>query len=38
MYHIFFAHSLVGVHIDYFQFLAIMSKAVINIVEQMSLW
>jgi hypothetical protein len=38
MYHIFFIHSLVKGHLDCFQFLDIMSKAAMNIVEQVSLW
>lgn len=38
MYHIFFVHFLVEGHLDYSQFLSIMNKAVMNIVEQVSLW
>jgi hypothetical protein len=36
--HIFFIHSAVEWHLGCFQVLAIMNKAVMNIVEQMSLW
>ena len=38
MYHIFFIHSSVEGHLGCFQFLAIMNKAAMNIVEQVSLW
>ena len=38
MYHIFFIHSSVEGHLDCFQFLAIMKKAAIIIVEQVFLW
>jgi hypothetical protein len=38
MYHIFFIHSSVEEQLGCFQFLAIMNKAVTNIVEQVSLW
>ena len=38
MYHVFFIHSSVEGRLCYFQFLAITSKAVMNIVEHMSLW
>jgi hypothetical protein len=39
MYHVFFIHSLVeGGHLGCFQFLVIMNKAVVKIVEQVSLW
>jgi hypothetical protein len=34
MYHIFFIHSLIEGYLSCFQFLAIMNKAAINIVEQ----
>jgi len=34
----FFIHFLVEGHLDCFQFLALMNKAAINIVEQVSLW
>ena len=38
MYHIFFIYSSVEGHLGWLQFLAIMNKADMNIVEQMSLW
>ena len=38
MYHIFFIHSSGEGHLGCFQFLAIMNKATINMVEQVSLW
>ena len=38
MYHIFCIHSLVAGQLGCFQFLAIMNKAAMNIVEQVSLW
>jgi hypothetical protein len=38
MNHIFFIHSSVEGHLGCFQFLAIMNKAAVNIVEQVSLW
>jgi hypothetical protein len=38
MYHVFFIHSLFEGHLGYFQFLAIMNKALTNIIEQLSLW
>ena len=34
MYHIFFIHSLIEGYLGSFQFLAIMNKAAMNIVEQ----
>jgi hypothetical protein len=37
MYHIFFIHFSVDGHLDCFQFLAVMNKASMNIVEQVSL-
>jgi hypothetical protein len=37
MYLIFFIHSSVEGHLGYFQFLTIMNKAAMNIVEQISL-
>jgi hypothetical protein len=37
MYHIFFIYSSTEGHIGYFQFLAIMTKDTIDIVDQMSL-
>ena len=38
MYHIFLIHSSVEGHLGCSQFLAIMIKAAMNIVEQVSLW
>jgi hypothetical protein len=38
MYHIFFIHSSVVVHLGCFWFLGITYKAAINILKQMSLW
>ena len=38
MCHIFFIHLSVEGHLGCFQFLAIMNKAAMNIVEQVSLW
>ena len=38
MCHIFFIHSLVEGHAGCFQFLVVMKKAAMNIVEQVSLW
>ena len=38
MYHIFFIHSSVEGHLGCFQFLTIMNKTAMNIVEQVSLW
>jgi len=38
MYNNFFIHSSIEGHLDCFQFLAIINKSVINIVEQVSLW
>ena len=37
VYHIFFMHSLVEIHLSYVQFLAITNKAAMNIVDQVSL-
>ena len=34
----FFIHSLVEEHLGCFQFLAIMNRAAMNIVDQVSLW
>jgi len=38
MYHILFIHSSVEGHLGCFQFLAIMNKASMNRIEQVSLW
>jgi hypothetical protein len=38
MYHIFLIHYSVEGHLGCFQFLVIMNKADINIVEEVSLW
>jgi hypothetical protein len=38
MYHIFFVHSLVKGHLGCIQFLTIMNKTPMNIVERVSLW
>ena len=38
MYNIFFIRSLVEGHLGCFQFLAIINKAAMNIVEHVSLW
>ena len=38
IYHIFFIHCLVEVHLGCFQILAIINNAALNTVEQMSLW
>jgi hypothetical protein len=38
MYQISFVHSLIDGHLAYFQFLAVMNKADMNIVEQVFLW
>jgi hypothetical protein len=38
MYHIFFIHSSVEGHLGYFQFWGITNKAVMNIIEQITLW
>jgi hypothetical protein len=38
MYFIFFIHSSEEGHLGCFQFLVIMNKATVNILEQMSLW
>ena len=38
VFYIFFIHSSVEGHLGCFQFLAIMNKAAMNIVEQVSLW
>jgi hypothetical protein len=38
MYHIFFIHSSFEGHLGYFQFLALIDKAAMNIVEQASYW
>jgi len=38
MYHIFFFHSSVEGHLGYFQLLAIMDKAAMDIIDQVSLW
>ena len=38
MNHIFCIHSLVEGHLVFFQFLAIMNKAAMNVVEHVSLW
>ena len=38
MYHIFFIHSFVEGHLDFFQILAITNNAAMNTAEQMSLW
>jgi hypothetical protein len=38
MYHIFFIHSSLEEHLGYFQFLTIMKKAAMNVVEEMPLW
>ena len=38
MYRIFFIHSLVERYLGCFEFLAIMNKAAMNLVDQASLW
>ena len=38
MYHIFFVHSSFDRYLSCFQFLTIMNKAAMNMVEQVSLW
>ena len=38
MYYIFFRHSSVEGHLGCLQVLAVMNKAAMNIVEQVSLW
>ena len=38
MYHIFFIYSSVERHLGSFQFLAIINKVAMNIVEQVFLW
>jgi hypothetical protein len=38
IHHTFFIHSLVEEHLCCFQFLPIMNKAAMNIVEKVSLW
>ena len=38
MYYIFFIRSLVKEHVGSFHFLAIMNKATMDMVEQVSLW
>ena len=37
MYHIFLIHSLIEGHLDCLQFLLIMNRTIINMVEQLSL-